>query len=148
MTPPRQSKFIQAVSLGIYTTKYHEVTFLQPQIFTRGRTHLWGRSKSSYLVRVSCILDQTQISLPFLYVDPYHGRGQAHGKLASAIFKRPQLTSLLLQGLCFSVPTGVPVPPSLRNVSCLDLVREILNSIVLTTCFPLLFRWMRRSTLN
>jgi uracil-DNA glycosylase len=29
--------------------------------------------------------------------DPYHGAGQAHG-------------------LCFSVPAGVPVPPSLRNV--------------------------------
>ena len=29
--------------------------------------------------------------------DPYHGRGQAHG-------------------LCFSVPRGVPIPPSLRNV--------------------------------
>jgi len=29
--------------------------------------------------------------------DPYHGPGQAHG-------------------LCFSVPPGVPVPPSLRNI--------------------------------
>ena len=29
--------------------------------------------------------------------DPYHGPGQAHG-------------------LCFSVPSGVPVPPSLRNI--------------------------------
>lgn len=29
--------------------------------------------------------------------DPYHGPGQAHG-------------------LCFSVPQGVPVPPSLRNI--------------------------------
>jgi uracil-DNA glycosylase len=29
--------------------------------------------------------------------DPYHGRGQAHG-------------------LCFSVPPGVPVPPSLDNI--------------------------------
>lgn len=29
--------------------------------------------------------------------DPYHGRGQAHG-------------------LCFSVPDGVPIPPSLSNV--------------------------------
>jgi len=30
-------------------------------------------------------------------LDPYHGQGQAHG-------------------LCFSVPTGVAVPPSLRNI--------------------------------
>ncbi|NBV13628.1 MAG: uracil-DNA glycosylase [Sphingobacteriia bacterium] len=29
--------------------------------------------------------------------DPYHGPGQAHG-------------------LCFSVPNGVPIPPSLRNI--------------------------------
>ncbi|KAI0050447.1 uracil-DNA glycosylase [Auriscalpium vulgare] len=29
--------------------------------------------------------------------DPYHGAGQAHG-------------------LCFSVPSGVPIPPSLRNI--------------------------------
>lgn len=37
------------------------------------------------------------VSVVILGQDPYHGPGQAHG-------------------LCFSVPVGVPVPPSLDNV--------------------------------
>lgn len=37
--------------------------------------------------------------------DPYHGAGQAHG-------------------LCFSVPDGVPLPPSLRNM-CRELASEL-----------------------
>lgn len=38
-----------------------------------------------------------QVRVVILGQDPYHGRGQAHG-------------------LCFSVPEGVPPPPSLQNI--------------------------------
>ncbi len=38
-----------------------------------------------------------QVRAVILGQDPYHGPGQAHG-------------------LCFSVPRGVPVPPSLKNI--------------------------------
>lgn len=38
-----------------------------------------------------------EVKVVILGQDPYHGRGQAHG-------------------LCFSVPDGVPRPPSLRNI--------------------------------
>ncbi len=38
-----------------------------------------------------------KVSVVILGQDPYHGTGQAHG-------------------LCFSVPQGVPLPPSLRNI--------------------------------
>ncbi len=38
-----------------------------------------------------------QVKVVILGQDPYHGEGQAHG-------------------LCFSVPPGVPVPPSLQNI--------------------------------
>ncbi len=45
-------------------------------------------------------LDSTpfeQVRVVILGQDPYHGPAQAHG-------------------LCFSVPAGVPIPPSLRNI--------------------------------
>ena len=38
-----------------------------------------------------------KVKVVFLGQDPYHGRGQAHG-------------------LCFSVPAGIPPPPSLMNI--------------------------------
>lgn len=47
-----------------------------------------------------------QVKVVILGQDPYHGAGQAHG-------------------LCFSVPKGVKVPPSLRNI-----YRELQN------CYP------------
>jgi uracil-DNA glycosylase len=42
-------------------------------------------------------MDVKEIRVLLLGQDPYHGPGQAHG-------------------LSFSVPTGVPIPPSLRNM--------------------------------
>jgi len=42
-------------------------------------------------------MDVREIKLLLLGQDPYHGRGQAHG-------------------LSFSVPNGIPIPPSLRNI--------------------------------
>jgi uracil-DNA glycosylase len=50
--------------------------------------------------RIFAALDRTpfdQVRVVILGQDPYHGPGQAHG-------------------LCFSVPTGVPPPPSLLNI--------------------------------
>lgn len=43
-----------------------------------------------------CSLEQTRVVI--LGQDPYHGEGQAHG-------------------LAFSVPTGISMPPSLRNIA-------------------------------
>jgi len=48
-------------------------------------------------------LDEVRVVI--LGQDPYHGRGQA-------------------MGLCFSVPAGVPLPPSLRNIYE-ELVRDV-----------------------
>jgi Uracil-DNA glycosylase (EC 3.2.2.-) len=47
----------------------------------------------------------SEVKVVILGQDPYHGPNQAHG-------------------LCFSVPTGVPLPPSLVNI-----YREIENSL-------------------
>ena len=68
--------------------------------------------------------------------DPYHGPGQAHGTRNRAPLPSPSppmqpvLTAFFFffidpppfapgcpAGLCFSVPHGVPAPPSLKNVS-------------------------------
>ena len=61
--------------------------------------------------------------------DPYHGPGQAHGtRLGASLVRRNRANTKLFlthglrspacfTGLCFSVPQGVQVPPSLRNVS-------------------------------
>lgn len=51
----------------------------------------------------SCPFERVRVVI--LGQDPYHGRGQAHG-------------------LCFSVPEGVAVPPSLQNI-----FREIHNDV-------------------
>ena len=47
----------------------------------------------------------SKVKVVILGQDPYHGAGQAHG-------------------LCFSVPSHVPAPPSLKNI-----VKEIINDI-------------------
>ena len=49
-----------------------------------------------------------KVKVVILGQDPYHGKGQAHG-------------------LAFSVPEGVPAPPSLHNI-----YKEILNDISVT----------------
>jgi uracil-DNA glycosylase len=46
-----------------------------------------------------------QVKIVLMGQDPYHGKGQA-------------------EGLCFSVPSGVPLPPSLRNIY-LELERDL-----------------------
>ncbi len=69
-----------------------------------------------------CSFDQVNVVI--LGQDPYHGQGQAHG-------------------LCFSVPDGVRVPPSLQNI-----YKEIRDDI--GTSIPdsgNLERWARQGTL-
>ena len=61
--------------------------------------------------RMFAAFDRTpfeQVKVVMLGQDPYHGAGQAHG-------------------LCFSVPPGVPVPPSLRNIYA-ELERDLKTS--------------------
>lgn len=48
-------------------------------------------------LRALALTPREQVRVVILGQDPYHGRGQA-------------------EGLAFSVPPGVPVPPSLRNI--------------------------------
>ncbi|HAL42872.1 MAG TPA: uracil-DNA glycosylase [Gammaproteobacteria bacterium] len=55
------------------------------------------------------LLPVDQVKVVLIGQDPYHGPGQA-------------------QGLCFSVPEGVQLPPSLRNI-----YREIQTDLGLTT---------------
>ncbi|KAF8442413.1 uracil-DNA glycosylase-like protein [Boletus edulis BED1] len=47
-----------------------------------------------------------KVKVVILGQDPYHGPNQAHGKHIKRGFI----------GLCFSVPKGIAVPPSLRNI--------------------------------
>jgi len=58
--------------------------------------------------QIFAALEQTgfeAVKVVILGQDPYHGPGQAHG-------------------LCFSVPPGVPIPPSLRNIRA-ELKRDL-----------------------
>ncbi len=69
-----------------------------------------------------CPLDRTQVVI--LGQDPYHGFGQA-------------------MGLCFSVPQGVPAPPSLKNI-----FREIESDLgVRMSGSPDLTPWARQGVL-
>ena len=69
-----------------------------------------------------CPLDQTKVVI--LGQDPYHGYGQA-------------------RGLCFSVPQGVPAPPSLKNI-----FREIETDLgVQMSGSPDLTPWARQGVL-
>ena len=65
-----------------------------------------------------------EVEVVILGQDPYHGPGQAHG-------------------LCFSVPDGVPLPPSLQNI-----FREIASELPVE--MPIsgnLERWARQGVL-
>ena len=69
-----------------------------------------------------CPLDRTKVVI--LGQDPYHGYGQA-------------------MGLCFSVPQGVPAPPSLKNI-----FREIESDLgVRMSGSPDLTPWARQGVL-
>ena len=69
-----------------------------------------------------CPLDRTRVVI--LGQDPYHGYGQA-------------------MGLCFSVPQGVPAPPSLKNI-----FREIESDLgIRMSGSPDLTPWARQGVL-
>lgn len=65
-----------------------------------------------------------QVKVVILGQDPYHGQGQAHG-------------------LCFSVPAGVRLPPSLKNIFK-ELQRDLALSIPTEGC---LLRWAEQGVL-
>ncbi|MDR0967328.1 MAG: uracil-DNA glycosylase [Rickettsiales bacterium] len=64
-------------------------------------TDIFPEKKDIFSALNACPFDSVRVVI--LGQDPYHGWGQAHG-------------------FCFSVPDGVAVPPSLRNI-----IREIEN---------------------
>lgn len=65
-----------------------------------------------------------QVKVVILGQDPYHGPGQAHG-------------------LCFSVPAGIAIPPSLKNI-----YREIENDLGVTPpAHGCLESWARQGVL-
>ena len=72
------------------------------------RTHsIYPPAKQIFNAFDSCPVDNCKVVI--LGQDPYHGPGQAHG-------------------LSFSVPEGVPFPPSLRNI-----FKEITESLKIKT---------------
>lgn len=66
-----------------------------------------------------------QVRVVIVGQDPYHGEGQAHG-------------------LCFSVPEGVKIPPSLHNIG-----KELQSDLQITAPFPhgSLLSWAKQGVL-
>lgn len=64
------------------------------QEFLEGRTVYPPQSK---IFNAFCLTGFDQVKVVIIGQDPYHGPGQA-------------------EGLCFSVPEGIPPPPSLKNI--------------------------------
>lgn len=69
------------------------VAFLKSEIQQGKR--IFPPGKQIFRAFELCPVDKVKVVI--LGQDPYHGLGQAHG-------------------LCFSVPKGVPIPPSLQNI--------------------------------
>ncbi len=68
--------------------------------------------------------DYDDVKAVIIGQDPYHGEGQAHG-------------------LAFSVPDGVPVPPSLKNIYC-ELRNDLGVAVPESGC---LIRWAQSGVL-
>lgn len=78
----------------------------------------------SQIFRAFDLTPLEQVKVVILGQDPYHGPGQAHG-------------------LSFSVPTGVPAPPSLKNI-----FKEIESDLgVSMSGYPNLESWARQGVL-
>ena len=75
------------------------------------RSHnIYPKGKDIFKAFDTCTFDNVKVVI--LGQDPYHGLGQAHG-------------------LCFSVPEGIKIPPSLQNIYKelnSDIGKEILNT--------------------
>ena len=75
----------------------------------------------SQIFRAFDLTPLQQVKVVILGQDPYHGAGQAHG-------------------LSFSVPSGVPAPPSLKNI-----FKEIESDLgVRMSGYPDLENWARQ----
>jgi uracil-DNA glycosylase len=110
--------------------------YLQPILHTPEFKKLWNRVEDAYENTV-CYPPKDQIFHAFeacksfdlkvviLGQDPYHGEGEAHG-------------------LCFSVPDGVKIPPSLMNI--FKEVQENYDQIFLPTSGNL-SRWAQQGVL-
>ncbi len=78
----------------------------------------------SQIFRAFDLTPVNQVKVVILGQDPYHGPGQAHG-------------------LSFSVPAGVPAPPSLKNI-----FKEIETDLgVRMSGYPDLEKWARQGVL-
>ena len=78
----------------------------------------------SQIFRAFDLTPMDQVKVVILGQDPYHGFGQAHG-------------------LSFSVPAGVPAPPSLKNI-----FKEIETDLgVQMSGYPNLEKWARQGVL-
>lgn len=78
----------------------------------------------SQIFRAFDLTPVPQVKVVILGQDPYHGLGQAHG-------------------LSFSVPDGVPAPPSLKNI-----FREIESDLgIRMSGYPNLEKWARQGVL-
>jgi len=78
----------------------------------------------SQIFRAFDLTPVEQVKVVILGQDPYHGYGQAHG-------------------LSFSVPDGVPAPPSLKNI-----FKEIESDLgIKMSGYPNLERWARQGVL-
>lgn len=72
---------------------YHDLM----QKLAQARTHQLVYPRESQVFRAFELTPFEAVKVVILGQDPYHGEGQAHG-------------------LAFSVPEGVPIPPSLSNI--------------------------------
>src|SRR6218665_2372078 len=73
---------------------FHKITERVKQDITHG-IQIYPNGKDIFRAFELCSFEDTNVVL--LGQDPYHGPGQAHG-------------------LCFSVPEGIRIPPSLVNI--------------------------------
>lgn len=87
------SEFEKPYFEHLCTRVRHEYRTANPPIYPEGK----------YIFRALDLCPVDRVRLVILGQDPYHGAGQA-------------------EGLSFSVPEGIPIPPSLRNIK-----REILE---------------------
>jgi len=93
-TPQMDESWLEAVGDELETEEMQELrAFLVAEV-AAGRGFYPPGNLVFNALRLTALDD---VCVVILGQDPYHGRGQA-------------------MGLCFSVPDGVPAPPSLRNI--------------------------------
>src|SRR4029079_17582477 len=93
-TPQMDESWLEAVGDELETEEVQELRAVLVAEVAAGRG-FYPPGNLVFNARRLTALDDVRVVI--LGQDPYHGRGQA-------------------MGLCFSVPDGVPAPPSLRNI--------------------------------